>query len=85
MGGEDNKDCWDGHWHYAKFCNECRKRRCKECKGKVIVQVFKQEGRMAGEGSWAVCTPCLHGFCTGSRLNNVVEGKNSGVKAETME
>lgn len=72
--GEDEKERevayeWDGAFGWTSACKECGKERCVKCVGAVFEQIAEEGETATGvEGLFNICTPCVHGFCPGTKM-----------------
>lgn len=60
---------WDGAFGWTQACRECGRERCVKCVGEVFEQIVEEGGTVTGvEGMYSICTPCVHGFCPGTKM-----------------
>ncbi|TGO46520.1 hypothetical protein BCON_0320g00080 [Botryotinia convoluta] len=59
---------WDGAFGWTQACKECGRERCVKCSGIVFEQIVEEGETVTGkEGIFNICTPCVHGFCPGTK------------------
>lgn len=60
---------WDGAFGWTQACKECGRERCVKCSGIVFEQIVEEGETVTGkEGVFNICTPCVHGFCPGTKM-----------------
>ncbi|KAF5874566.1 uncharacterized protein Bfra_004577 [Botrytis fragariae] len=60
---------WDGAFGWTQACKECGRERCVKCSGIVFEQIVEEGETVTGEeGIFNICTPCVHGFCPGTKM-----------------
>ncbi|ESZ91194.1 hypothetical protein SBOR_8422 [Sclerotinia borealis F-4128] len=60
---------WDGAFGWMQACRECGRERCVECSGVVFEQIVGEGETVTGvEAMYSICTPCVHGFCPGTKM-----------------
>ncbi|KAJ8071477.1 hypothetical protein OCU04_001797 [Sclerotinia nivalis] len=70
---------WDGAFGWTQACKECGRERCVKCSGEVFEQIVVEGETLTGEeGMFSICTPCIHGFCPGTKMWLRIKCKRCG-------
>ncbi|KAK6606108.1 hypothetical protein H4I96_04570 [Botrytis cinerea] len=70
---------WDGAFGWTQACKECGRERCVKCSGIVFEQVVEEGDTVTRkEGIFNICTPCVHGFCPGTKMWLIIRCKRCG-------
>ncbi|KAF7956616.1 hypothetical protein EAE96_003950 [Botrytis aclada] len=70
---------WDGAFGWTQACKECGRERCVKCSGIVFEQIVEEGQTITGkEGMFNICTPCVHGFCPGTKMWLKIRCKRCG-------
>jgi len=81
-------DCGDvytatySHWSWEReddlaiYCSTCREGRCAACHGGIYFEEVELGDKLTRENrDVSVCTPCVHGFCSGGTLRLVTRSR----------